>query len=387
MVSVKTTLQPRCLEWARERAKLGTSDLAQKMGVKEDKVLQWERSGELSLAQVERLAHVTRTPVGFLFLPEPPIEKLPVADFRTVQAQNVSRPSPDLLELVNDALRRQDWYRDYLISNGGEPLAFVNSLSVNNDIVGAAKRILSVVNWNPDLRAKAGSWEVALSQQVDAIEESGILVMRSGIVGNNTSRRLSVSEFRGFALSDNYAPLIFVNGKDSKAAQIFTLAHELTHIWLGLSGVSNLTQTYSPDIATERFCNSVAGELLVPLVELNDQWNVNLAASDQIPHLVKYFKVSSLVILRRLRDADYIDIEEFNRLYTDELIQFNKPSAANSGGNFYLTLRTRLGKRFTSALVASAIEGITPYREAFNLLGVSNRRLLIKLAATVGGVA
>ncbi len=384
---MNTTLQPNCLQWARKRAGLSVSDLAQKLGVTKDKVIAWEQSGELRFSLVEKLASVTHTPLGYLFLPEPPIEELPVADFRTVDAHIIQHHTPDLLDIVNDALRKQDWYRDYILETGGEELAFVGSLSASEDASGAAEKMRSIVAWNAELRATANSWETALSKQIDTVEEAGILVMRSGIVGNNTHRPLSVSEFRGFALSDKYAPLVFINGKDSKAAQIFTLAHELVHIWLGLSGVSNLNQTYSPEINAERFCNAVAAELLVPLAELNLQWKAVQGYTDSIVRLVRYFKVSSLVILRRLRDAQYLTEEEFRRLYTDELVQFNQKSSGGSGGDFYRTLRTRLGKRFASALIGSTLEGTTAYRDAFQLLGVNNSEKIQRLAAMVGGTS
>jgi transcriptional regulator with XRE-family HTH domain len=148
MASVKATLKPSCLQWARERAGFNTSDIARKIGVKEDKVIQWEQSGEISLSHAEKLASVTHTPIGYLFLPVPPIEKLPVSDFRTVQTQDIARPSPDLLDIVNDALRRQDWYRDYLISSGGEPLPFVKSLTLSSNIISSADLIRATVNWN-----------------------------------------------------------------------------------------------------------------------------------------------------------------------------------------------------------------------------------------------
>lgn len=382
---MKITLQPNCLRWARERAGLNLSDLAKKLSISEEKAAEWEQNGELTFSQAQKLAEATHTPVGYLFLPEPPQEQLPVRDFRTVGTSSISRPSAALLDTVNEALRRQDWYRDYLRSTGGEPFAYVGSLTPATDIFQAADSIREVIAWNPSLRANASNWETALSKQADAIEDAGILVMRSGIVGNNTSRPLSVSEFRGFALSDTYAPLVFVNAKDAKAAQMFTLAHELVHIWLGVSGISNLDKTYSQEIDTERFCNQVAAELLVPLAELAAQLNTNQPYSAQLPMLVRYFKVSSLVILRRLRDADYLTENEFNRLYTDEIGQFNQKPIGKGGGDFYRTLSVRIGRRFASAIIESTLEGVTPYRDAFNLLGVGNSEKMQKFAAVLGG--
>jgi len=385
---MKITLSTTCLRWARERASLSVSDLASKMHVSEDKVQQWEECGTLTLAQADKLAHVTHTPIGYLFLPEPPVEQLPVTDFRTVGTQSINKISPELIDTMNDALRRQDWYRDYAESNGAHPFAYIGSLQVTGDIVKAVAHIRGVVDWDEEIRSQSATWEKALAQQIEAIEEAGILVMRNGVVGNNTSRPLEVSEFRGFALSDPYAPLIFINNKDAKSAQMFTLAHELVHLFIGVSGVSNLNQTYAPDDQTEQFCNKVAAELLVPLNDLKRQWNNMSASKDVMTRLVKHFKVSELVILRRLQDADILTTNQFQMRYTDALAQlFTGKKVSSGGGDFYRTLRTRLGRRFASAVAESVLEGTTLYRDAYSLLGVSNADAVRKLAREVGVAA
>ncbi len=379
------SLQPAVLQWARDRAGLSKAELAEKLGLKEDKIAAWERSGEITLARAEKLANVTHTPFGYLFLAEPLVEQLPIRDFRTVQTQEILKPSVDLLDVVNDALQKQDWYRDYLVAMDVEPITFVGSLKVSKDIHETAESIRRTVAWSADLSTRASSWESALSQHIDAVEDAGILVMRSGIVGNNTHRPLSVSEFRGFALSDKYAPLIFINGKDAKAAQIFTLAHELVHIGLGLSGVSNLYRTYSPDTDVEYFCNAVAAELLVPAAELKALLADVEYSGDKIAYVARHFKVSSLVSLRRLRDTGFLPNDEFERRYTDELTQIRQRSSDQSGGgDFYVTLRARVGERFLSALVGNTLEGGTTYREAFQLLGVSKAEMIRKLAEEIG---
>ena len=196
-----------------------------------------------------------------------------------------------------------------------------------------------------------------------------MLVMRSGIVGNNTHRQLSVDEFRGFALSDLYAPLVFINSRDSKGAQMFTLAHELVHIWLCV--VSNLEATYAPNHRIERFCNRVAAELLVPAVELRAEWQSVRAQTRPLAGLAQRFKVSSLVLLRRLRDLRFISQAQFERQYSDEEKRFEERAAQSAGGgDFYLTQRTRTGRRFAKALIESVLEGRTTYRDAFQLLGI-----------------
>ena len=366
------TLKPAVLRWARERAGLDAAALAKKVGLTVDRVHGWENSGELRFKQAEKLAQVTHTPFGYLYLATPPVEKLPVPDFRTVGSEEVQRPSPELLDVLDEAQRRQDWFRDYLVTRGAEPLAFVGSLDPQATPQRAAARICEHLGITTELRAQSRLWEDALRLEVERIEDSGVLVMRSGIVGNNTHRPLDVDEFRGFALADRYAPLIFLNAKDAKGAQMFTLMHELVHLWLGLTGVSNLAETYAPDRDIERFCNAVAAEILVPEKELVEQWTVGKRRADVLPWLAKHFKVSSLVLLRRLHDLKILDWEDFLQRYRQEEAQFAQLAAKQSGGgDFYRTQRSRSGVRFAKALIESTLEGRTPYRDAMRLLGMS----------------
>ncbi len=365
-------LKPEVLRWARERAGLDAVALAKKVGLTVDRVRFWEESGELRFNQAEKLARVTHTPFGYLYLAVPPEEKLPVPDFRTVGNEGMQRPSPEILDVLDEAQRRQDWFRDYLVRSGAEPLPFVGSLNLNIAPQVAAERICAQMGITTELRAQARLWEDALRLEVERIEDSGVLVMRSGIVGNNTHRPLDVDEFRGFALSDRYAPLIFLNAKDAKGAQTFTLMHELVHLWLGLSGVSNLEETYAPARDTERFCNDVAAEILVPEAELRERWGVVKRLPDPLSPLAAYFKVSSLVLLRRLHDLQFIDWKNFIQRYRQEEARFFRVAAQkSSSGDFYRTQRTRSGERFAKALIESTLEGRTPYRDAMRLLGMS----------------
>lgn len=387
---MKINVQAANLRWARERIGLSTKLLAQKMGVKEDKVDSWEESGELTLAQAETLATITHTPFGYLFLTEPPADELPIADFRIPHLDERWKPSTNLLDVVYDAMQVQDWYKEYLIGAGAQPLTFVGSITVSQDRslqIDAANLIRDAVGWGANLGLEKLSRENALSRRIEAVEDAGILVMRTGIVSTNTHRPLSVSEFRGFALSDDYAPLVFINGKDADAAKLFTLAHELVHIALGISGVSNLNKTYSPDIEMERFCNAVAAEILVPLSALRRLNRETQSATELIGRASRDFKVSSLVIIRRMRDAGILTEEEFQQSYTDELgqiVQRNSNQGDSNGGNFYATTRARFGTRFLSALMAETLEGRTSYRDALRILGIKKPETLRKLASEIG---
>ena len=366
-------LRPEVLRWARERARLDVETLANRIGTSPARVESWESDGRIRPKQVEKLARATHTAGGLLYLPEPPVETLPVSDFRTLRDEEMRTPSPDLLDVIDQARQRQDWFRDYLVGAREDSLDWVGALRIDMPIGVAAEQVRRAMAVDTELRRSASTWEEALRLQIALIEEHGAMVMRSGIVGNDTHRPLSVDEFRGFALADSYAPLIFINATDTKGAQMFTLAHELMHIWVGASGVSNLDKTYPADGAIERFCNAVAAELLVPADELRAAWRDARTKADPEAALTRRFKVSRIVILRRLRDLDMISRDTFLRHYREQQEFFERQQENRaSGGDFYNTQRSRTGDRFARALVESALEGRTPYRDALRLLGMSN---------------
>lgn len=378
------TLEPHVLKWARERAQLSTEELADKLRESVERVDAWEQSGELEYAQAKKLADKTHTPFGYLFLPEPLDESsLPIRDFRTVGMQQIPRPSLDLREAIYDAQELQAWYREYVVSSSGEPLAFVGSLKISDSVFSAAARIRNSINWT---NVRTSSVENSLIDYVNAVRATHVLVIRVKFVRHNNNRRLKTEEFRGFSLADSYAPLIFINDNDAKAAQIFTLMHELVHIWLGETGVSNLTQTLSSSNEVERFCNKVAAEILVPLDEIKRVWRNSDDRLDGIRQAARYFRVSNLVMARRIYDAGYLDYPEFQALY-DELEQSGKTvnkKEDDRGGGFVNPSRSRFGEQLLRALVGSVYAGKTPYREAMQLLGVSKPKTIDTLGKGLG---
>lgn len=380
-MALTVSVQPQLLRWARERARLAPSELARRVRLKEAQVLDWETTGRLSLPQLERVASTTHTPIGYLFLAAPPAEALPIADFRTSSLGALRRPSPDLLDTVYLCQRRQQWYRDHLVEEREEALPFVGSASPAEPPPAVARRIGAQLRIESRQRRSVSTLDEALRLTVERVEAARILVMRSGVVGNNTHRKLDVQEFRGFALSDEYAPLVFVNAADSKAAQLFTLAHELGHLWLGQSGVSDA----NPDsnVAAERYCSAVAAELLVPLEEMRSDWREAADPLEETRRLARVFKVSTQVILIRARDADLLSRQHFNELYAvAEGASHQAP--ASDGGDFYRTQGSRLGKSFARAVIVSALEGRTTYKEAFQLLGIGKLETFNRLAAALG---
>jgi Zn-dependent peptidase ImmA (M78 family) len=166
------------------------------------------------------------------------------------------------------------------------------------------------------------------------------------------------------------APLVFINGKDTKSAQMFTLAHELAHIWLGESGLTDIHAASTPSLEIERWCNRVAAEVLVPLEVMRADLQREADLDDEVKRLARRFKVSTLVILRRIHDAGGLTREAFWEAYSAEherLVFLSRNRS--SGGNFYLTRAASVSKRFARAVIVSTWEGRSSFTEAFSLLG------------------
>lgn len=366
------TLQPSLLSWARQRAGLQADALAKKMGVKVDSVQAWESTGRLRMSQVEKLAHVTHTPVGYLYLDTPPVERLPIPDFRTVGDALLNRPSPDLLETVEVMQRRQAWMRETLQDEGHEPLTFVGRFRPDAAITEVAADMRATLDLAGGWAESVSTWTEALTKLRQHTEDLGVLIVINGVVGNNTRRKLNVGEFRGFALCDQYAPFIFINGSDAKSAQMFTLAHELAHLWLGQDGVSNLSDLQPGPAEIERTCNAVAAEFLIPALELRACWNEAERAQDPFKHLARRFKVSPVVAARRALDLGLVQRDEFfsfHRHYIAE--ERRKEDAREGGGNFWNTQGVRVGQRFGSAVIRAVKDGRLLYRDAYRLTGLS----------------
>ena len=240
-----------------------------------------------------------------------------------------------------------------------------------------------VLGFNLDERRRLPTWTEALRRFIEQADALGVLVMVSGVVGSNNRRKLDPQEFRGFALADDLAPLVFINGADTKAAQMFTLAHELAHVWLGQSALSDAQAASVPEHEVERWCNQVAAELLVPLEVLRDEYDRHAGLGNETDRLARRFKVSTLVILRRIHDIEGLTREQLWEAYEAEL-QRLRALPKGSGGDFYLTLGARASKRFARALVVSTLEGRSSFTEAFRLLGFKKMATFRDLGHSLG---
>lgn len=378
-VSHRVKVAPKVISWA-----VAYSRREEYLRNKYPKLADWE-SGTVqpTYKQLRNFAKDSRVPIGYLYLPRPPTIETDVPDMRTVDNEPIGDPSPDLIDSIFACRRRQDWFVEYAKSNGLVELQFVGSFRVTDAAENAAEDMRRVIGFGSEQRRSITRQEYRKSL-VEAAESAGVLVMISGVVGNNTARTLDTTEFRGFALSDPWAPVIFVNSTDSLGAQIFTLAHELAHIWLGESAISAPDTSASPTHESELWCNTAAAEFLVPLQELRRV----LGTSDPIQslgQLGQHFKVSDQVILRRLDEAQAIDRWTFQTEYSRAVVRAQESDKGSSaGGNFYANVLTRVSRRFAERLYWETKSGATLCRDAYRLLGIKGGEQLDELGERMG---
>lgn len=343
------------LEWAANKAGSSLDDFASALYAKRDVVERIVR-GQLTIAQIRKFSERAKVPFGFLFLPSPPAEYQPdsnLVDFRTTR--NSQPLSNDFLDVYKDIEHKQSWYRDYLIRIDAPKLEFVAKYRAIKDT--PEKRIAEDIRTTLGIENIADSLKSAedyYSAIVRSCEDAGILVFKNSVVVNSTKRKLSSEEFRGFVISDEYAPAIFINGEDTKYANIFTLAHELAHVWLGESGISDV------DIDSrnreEMKCNAIAAEVLVPSEIFMARWDDAQGGSrDKIARLNKLFKVSELVVARvalrygKITPKVYRDLyaEVMRRVQEKKRRDKDKPTAIPPE----VTLPIRNSRRLTKTVV------------------------------------
>lgn len=378
----RVTVNRRLYRWAVDRARISRDEADRRF----PKLRLWETGEAMpTVKQLEGFASATHAPLGYFFLPEPPVEAVPIPDFRTVADRPIEQASADLLDTIYICQQRQAWYREYVRGMAAEPLAFVGSVRHGTSVVDTAARIGRAIGFSVEERAGYSTWAKALREFIQLVEDAGILIMVSGIVLNNTHRKLDADEFRGFTIVDGLAPLIFVNAADSKSGQMFTLAHELAHVWAGESALGNPQPRELEAPGREGWFNAVAAELLVPLAAIRGSFNPDAELDQEKQRLATRFKVSTLVILRRIHDIGGLTREAFWRAYDAEVERIREVEVrTGSGGDFHKNEALRVGRRFGAALVASTLGGETLYRDAFRLLGISKTETLEKFGRELG---
>ncbi len=318
-----------------------------------------------TVKQLEDFTHKVHVPFGYLFLPQPPNEKIDIPFFRTGNniSNKVSLNVFHTIQLIQD---RQNWLAEYLDELGFEDLEFVSKYKYHPNLnpLVIVNDIRKTLNLEIDWASKYDKWEDALEFLTTQIEEIGIIVNYNGIVGTNTKRKIEVEECRGFVLVDKKAPFLFINAADAKAAQMFTIIHELAHVWLGKSAGFNNKDLLPAEDPIEILCDKVAAEFLVPETYFITKWQT----TQNFKYLSRIFKVSQIVIARRALDLKLIGREDFFNFYHNFMADFKaKKEQQGSGGNYYATSKKRISLRFASFINSAVRNNKLLYRDAYKL--------------------
>jgi Zn-dependent peptidase ImmA (M78 family) len=362
-MKTEITINPTLITWAITRAGFDVDKFLDNNPV----IQKWiEEVKKPTVKQLENFAHKVHIPFGYLFLPEPPKETIPFPFFRTGN-QQTDKVSLNVFDTIQILQRRQDWITEYLQDNEQEPLSFVGRFNENATANEVVVDIRNTLELQPNWACNFATWEETLAFITNKIEAIGVFINFNGIVENNTHRPISVDECRGFVLVNPYAPFMFVNAADAKAAQLFTIIHELAHIWLGESAGFDNQNLMPADDPTEKLCDAIAAEFLVPASSLIDIWQ----DKPSIDYARRYFKVSPIVIGRRAMDLGLITRGEFFTFYNGYMDSFKqKKENQKGGGDFYATTRKRVSVSFASYVNQAVNQNKLLYRDAYKITGL-----------------
>jgi len=359
-------INPNMLTWAITRAGYDVHAFAQENP--KIKILEWlEGKKKPTVKQLEKFSKKVYLPFGYLFLPHPPQEKLPIPFFRT-NGNQTDKIHINVYDTILLLQQRQDWLKNYLQDNDFPRLSFVGKFSNSNDVNAIVADIRQTLQLQENWASQFRTWQDAQDHLVQHIEDKGIIIIFNGIVENNTHRPIPVDECRGFVLVDEYAPFMFVNNSDFKSAQMFTIVHELAHIWTGHSAGFDFRKLQPANDPIEMLCDKVAAEFLVPAQEFHNVWNHR---PNDFAYASRYFKVSEIVIARRALDTGKITRKQFFDFYEDySNREFAKKESQGSGGDFYVTTKKRISITFASHVHQAVKSGKLLYRDACKLTGL-----------------
>ena len=387
----KALVTPSVIKWAREKASYSIDIAAKKIKVDANELKKWENGEKQpSLAKARKMSEVYRRPLASFYLPEPPKDFSLLRDFRTVAGKSLTYSTP-LVFLMRQMQERQAWLSQYLKEQGYEQLSFIGSGSVQSSEQIMSKNIIKII-WDSteqysQVLLDTRNSESLLDKWILQCESKGIFISRASNL--NSHNIIPIEEARGFVISDKYAPFIFINSKDSKNAQLFTLLHELAHLWLDVSGIpdhfSNSYQTGKSDI--EFFCNQTAAEILMPKEKINIFSEVKKFTQEELKKFIKEnygnFKVSRLAFLVRLKNFKMVSSKVFQSLWKEYIKEHKEyeykkqmKMKASPGGPPPNVLKIYAnGESFTRVVFYSYKEGVLSGREASNLLDMKLDRM------------
>lgn len=331
------------------------------------KIKDWiDNKKKPTVKQLENFSHKVHIPFGYLFLQKPLEEKLPIPFFRT-ENNNEEKVSLNVYDTILLIQRRQEWLKNYLRDTGFDVLDYVGKYNAKSNPKEIVNDIRNTLDLGENWARSYSTWEKALEFLTEKVEDIGVILIFNSVVENNTSRPITVDECRGFVLVDDISPFMFVNAADGKAAQMFTIVHELAHIWTGQSAGFDFRQLQPANDPIELLCDKVAAEFLVPEEAFKIAW----AEQANIKKIARLFKVSPIVIARRALDLGEISKSDFFTFYTSYIDQVHfKKENQSGGGDFYATAKKRISLTFAAHVHHAVKTNQLLYRDANKLTGL-----------------
>ncbi|HPJ13181.1 MAG TPA: XRE family transcriptional regulator [Caldisericia bacterium] len=375
-------VNPKILMWARETAKMSIETVANKINVSETKIETWEK-GEAcpTVKQAQRLAKMYRRPFALFFFPDLPKDFHPLRDFRRKTSIPIQTGS---VFIIREIQQKQAWMRVNLIEDKKVPLPFVGKFTIQDKPFVVAKHMIDTLEAEPNRIVKN---QLPLNHWIDKVQKIGINVSRSSFIHSNLL--IDPEELQGFAIVDPYAPFIFINSKDWESAQLFTLVHELAHIWIGESGISNEINCSKEEKTrlnmdpVELFCSEVSANVLMPEDFMR---SITISSSDKVRDICRVSKnlgLSCFALLYRLKNLgmiskeDYFNIksefdERFNDYVEAQKIKTKKPKNTPL---YYTMTVNKNGKLFIQTVLNAYRSGEIEVSQASYLLNVKANNL------------
>lgn len=375
----KAFITPNVLKWARESAKMTEEIAAAKASVTIDRLKEWEDGiSQPTIRQAQTLAKAYKRPFALFFLPDIPRDFQPLQDFRKPNSKALTTSS---VFIIREIQQKQAWISEVNAENQEEKLPFVGRFSITDNPQIVAKDILTTLKINP----ASYKSDTPIREWIDAVEKNGIFVSRTSFI--HSRLKLDSEELQGFAIADPYAPFVFVNSDDWNAPQLFTLVHELAHIWIAETGISNDVE---PELKNkdkshpvELFCNKVAANALMPKEIVLNFDASSFQNSSNVFKAAKTLGVSSFALLVRALSLNLIRIQVYKNLKKQADVDYQeylrreaekkaklKDKDKKGGPNYFLLRLNRNSRLFTQTVLDAFRGGHIEPTLASNLLNV-----------------
>ena len=375
----KAYITAKVFKWARESAKMTEEIAASKVAVSIDKFKDWENGEDFpTIRQAQTLAKAYRRPFALFFLPDVPTDFQPLQDFRKTGSKELSTSS---IFIIREIQQKQAWISEVNEDNNENRVPFIGKFTIKDNPVLVANDILATLNINP-LTYQSNN---PIIEWIDKAESNGIFISRTSFI--HSRLKLDSNEIQGFAIADDFAPFIFINSDDWNAPQLFTLVHELSHLWIAETGISNDVEPSIKNIGDynpiELFCNEVAANALMPKEFIDSLDSKAFDNAKEVFKNAKMIGVSSFALLVRALNLNIISLSAYKQLKQLADIEYNeflkreeakkikqKEKEKRGGPNYFLLQLNRNSRLFTQTVLDAFRGGVIEPSMASNLLNV-----------------